>query len=835
MTLASRKLKPLAILLAFFLTLPAFVAGQLPLQEQQYRTSADLWLGLQRLRTLGTVLYVAAHPDDENTRLISWLTHQQHCRTAYMSLTRGDGGQNLIGEEIEEPLGVIRTQELLSARRIDRGEQYFSRAYDFGYSKTADETFRIWDREQTLEELVLLIRSLKPDLIITRFSTEPGGTHGHHTASAILAVEAYEAAADPKRFPDQLKTLKPWKAKRVVWNTSPFFFRERGGFKPEGFMSVDIGAYITAHGESVTEIAARSRSQHKSQGFGTVGERGETLEYFQHLAGQQAQKGLFEGVDMSWNRLPDGVALHRLAESIITEFNASAPEAIVPKLAQFYKRLETLEDSEWKRYKRAEVRALIAGCLGLYMHAAVSKPLYAPGDSVALNFEVIQRRGKPALLRRVSLPEFKADSAGTNPLRINFRALWNPKLVTPALPATQPFWLIQETREGMFVVEDKSNFCLPENLPTLTAQAELVVEGEPITWNFPVTYRQSDPVRGEVIAPAAIGYPVYLSMMEPVRIFSGANEQTLRVKVTAGQANVNAGVRLRLPQGWQAEPREHRVNLKISASDTILAFRVRPPAAQGSGQIVAEAQVGDRVYDRGKVVLDYDHIHRQTIFPIALTRAIRADVRTLVNEIGYIEGAGDQVDESLRQFGLEVITIKPSDITLENLKRYKAIVVGVRAYNTVKELAGLQPVLMAYVRQGGTLVVQYNTNRGLVTENFAPYTLKLTRDRVTDERAEMQLLDPSHSVFNKPNAIGASDFQGWVQERGLYFVGESAKEFTPLISCADPGEQPLKGSLMYARYGEGHFIYTGLSFFRQLPSGVPGAYKLFMNLISVGL
>ncbi len=809
------------------------LSAQLPLQEPQYRSAADLWLGLQRLRTVGTVLYVAAHPDDENTRLITWLTHQQYCRTAYHSLTRGDGGQNLIGKEIETQLGLIRTQELLSARRIDRGEQYFSRAYDFGYSKTSEETFRFWNREQVLEEMVLLIRSLRPDLIITRFSTEAGGTHGHHTASTLLALEAWEAAADPKRFPDQLKSLKPWRAKRVLWNTSPFFFRERGGFKADGYLSVDVGSYVTPYGESVPEISARSRSQHKSQGFGTVGERGEFLEYFQHLAGQQAQKNIFEGIDLSWNRLPDGVALQRLAEGLIAEFNPAAPENIVPKLVQFYKRLETLEDAEWKRYKQAEVRALIAGCLGLYVHAVTARSLYAPGDSIAVSCELIQRRGKGATFRRIGLPELKVDSAGSTPLRLNVRALWNPKLILPVLPASQPYWLVQPQQTGMFVVENKAQLCLPENQPALRCRLELNIEGENLAWEVPVQQRVSDPVRGEVRTPAAIGYPVYLSLSAPVRVFARPQEETVAVRVTAGQGGAEANVRLRLPQGWAASPRDHRIKLKRADWDTLLYFRVKPPAQPSRQILTAEAQIGDKVYDRGRVLLSYEHIDDQYVFPPAQQVLIRADLQTRVSRIGYLEGAGDQVADCLEQAGIEVERLNPQSLTLDQLRPFKAVLLGVRAYNTVKELTTLQSLLNQYVQQGGNLIVQYNTNRGLVTENLAPYKLKIGRDRVTDETAPMNLLDPAHPVLTRPNPIGPSDFEGWVQERGLYFASEWAKEFAPIFGCNDPGESELKGSLLVARYGQGHYVYTGLAFFRQLPAGVPGAYKLLFNLLSL--
>ena len=809
------------------------LAAQLPIQEPQYRSAADLWLGLQRLRTVGTVLYVAAHPDDENTRLITWLTHQQHCRTAYHSLTRGDGGQNLIGKEIETQLGIIRTQELMAARRIDRGEQYFSRAYDFGFSKTPDETFRIWNREEVLEEMVLLIRSLRPDLIITRFSTEASGTHGHHPASTLLALEAWEAAADPKRFPDQLKTLKTWRAKRVVWNTSPFFFREKGGFKAEGYLTVDVGSYITPYGESVPEISARSRSQHKSQGFGSVGERGEFQEYFQHLAGQQAQKGLFEGIDLSWSRLPDGVALQRLAEGLIAEFNPAAPENIVPKLVQFYKRLETLEDAEWKRYKQAEVRALIAGCLGLYVHAVTARSLYAPGDSIAVNCEVIQRRGKGAIFRRVALPELKADSSGSTPLRLNVRALWNPKLILPALPASQPFWLGQPQRTGMFVVENKSQLCLPENPPALRCRVELNIEGENMAWDLPVEQRVGDPVRGEVRMPVAVGYPVYLSLPAPVRVFPQAQDETVALRVTAGQGGASANVRLRLPQGWSATPRDHRIPLRRADWDTLVYFQVKPPAQADRQTLVAEAQIGDKVYDRGRVLLAHEHINDQYVFPLAQLTVIRADLQSRVPRIGYLDGAGDQVADCLEQAGIQVERLNPQSLTLEQLLPFKAVMLGVRAYNTVKELATLQPLLNEYVQRGGNLIVQYTTNRGLVTENLAPYKLKIGRDRVTDETARMNFLDSNHPALMRPNPIGPADFEGWVQERGLYFASEWAREFTPVLGCNDPGEAELKGGLLVARFGQGHYVYTGLAFFRQLPSGVPGAYKLLFNLLSL--
>ncbi len=750
------------------------------------QTSSELFHQFEGLKVLGSVLYVAAHPDDENTRLIAYLANQKHYRTGYLSLTRGSGGQNLVGPELGDQLGLIRTQELLAARRIDGGEQFFTRARDFGYSKSPEETLQVWDREQVLEDMVTVIRRFQPDILITRFSTEPGFTHGHHTASAVLALEAFRAAAEGPRG---------WQPRRVFWNLSPWYFRRRGlAFSPEQALTETVSVYSPWLGRSVSELAAASRTMHKSQGFGSAPSREKQQEYFRLLSGSETAS-LMEGVETSWSRLPGGEKVATLLDQ--TEFDLVAPHRNVPRLLEIRGAIESLPDSAWKGQKQADLERLIAGCLGLRLRASAPNSTVAPTQKVEIEVGVSLQA--PVEVRWQS-----------HSLEPNQEKTFTVTKTAPAEPS-HPHWLRGE-----------GDPTVAEQLP-MTYEVQLQVGDQSLTYEIPITFSEVDRVKGEVIQPVAIT-PAVSARVEPQLVVAPFG-QTVPVQVTVQRQHGNpqpVQVELQLPQGWSGLPAARRIG-----PDQVAHFDLTPPSQTGVGEL--------RVLIDGRpayttTLIDYPHIPRQVLHPPAGCRLTALELKKKGERIGYLEGAGDGVGQALASIGYKVEKIDPRSPA--DLSGYDAIVLGIRAYN-VDSGADRLP-LFDYVRQGGTLITQYNTTRGLRSETVAPFEVKLSRLRVTDEKAPVKLLQPDHPALTVPNAISEVDFQGWVQERGLYFPEQWDDQLVPLLESSDAGEEPLRGGLLVGRYGQGHFVYTGYSFFRQLPAGVPGAYRLLVNLVSLG-
>ncbi len=798
--------------------------------------AGELQLAINKLNVLGSVLYVAAHPDDENTRLISWLANNKLYNTGYISLTRGDGGQNLIGPEIWEQLGIIRTQELLQARRVDGGKQFFSRANDFGFSKHPDETFTIWDKEQVLADLVWTIRKFKPDVIITRFSLEPGATHGHHTASAILAREAFDAAADPNRFPEQLSYVSVWQARRILWNTSSFFYtRNDMQFDETGKLKIDVGDYSPLLGKSMTEIAAESRSMHKSQGFGSSGVRGTTYEYFEHLAGDKAENALLEKINTSWNRVEGGKAVGKLLEKAKKEFNPANPGASVPVLLKALSALNNLPDGYWKQTKLEDLKAVIKGCLGLHLEAITREFTITPGQTAVVSIEAVNRSAVPVILNKVTYSLTSLDTTLQTSLNNNQVLEYIAKITVPENTLiSQPYWLRTKGTKGMFTVENQELTGLPENPADAKVVFSLTVNGVPLEYSVPVMYKKTDPVDGEIYRPFEVIPPVLVRAADQVLVFADNKPRVIRAMVQAGQDNIAGNLQLTLPEGWRSEPATAPFKVQHKGEELTVLFKIFPPAKSSEGELGVVAEVDGKSFTKSIVAINYPHIPSQVVFPEATSKIVRLDLTKNGENIGYITGAGDEIPESLRQIGYNVNILAESEITADNLKRFDAIILGVRALNTNDRIKFYMPRLLEYVKTGGNVIVQYNTSHALVTEEIGPYTLKLSRDRVTVEEAEVRFLKPEHEVLNSPNKITKADFEGWVQERGLYFPSEWSSEYEAILSSNDPGETPKDGGLLVAKYGEGHFVYTGYSWFRQLPAGVPGAYRIFTNLISIG-
>lgn len=803
-------------------------------QAPKKLSSADILLSLKKLNVLGSVLYVAAHPDDENTRLISYFGNEELMNTGYLSVTRGDGGQNLIGTEIGPALGIIRTQELLEARKVDGGQQFFTRGKDFGFSKHPDETFTIWDKEKVLYDMVWVIRNFQPDIIITRFNTEPGTTHGHHTASAILANEAFEAAADKGKFPDQLKHVDVWQTKKLFWNTSSWFF-DKDKFDTTGLVTLDAGKYNPIIGKSYSEIAAESRTMHKSQGFGSSGARGSSKEYLKPLKGHNHNDDIFKGINASWSRVEGGAPIGNILMNAINNYDPAQPEKVVPQLLEANKLMADLPEGHWKQIKSKELQKVLEACLGLYIEVSAHDFSVTPGDSLLLKTEIINRSSATVELKKICYKTISEDSVTQFQLKNNEPLFLQKKIRTPEeLSYSHPYWLKEEGSLGMYQVDDLEVIGKPQNEPAMEVAFQLLVNNISIEVIRPVIYKRNDPVRGEQYRPFEIIPPATVNMKDGVIIFASNEPKKLSLVVKAGKANVKGLVSLDLPAGWKSEPGSIPVTIAQKNEEVVVEFKVFPAVKETSHEVLAKVEVDGETYTKSYYSISYDHIPNQIMLYEASSKVVKLDIKTNSKNIGYLMGAGDEVPLSLRQIGYNVTILNENDLSLAKLKAFDAVIIGIRAYNTVDKLRFVQPVLMEYVNQGGNMIVQYNTSGGLVMSEMGPYPFKLGRDRVTVEEAEVRFLKPNHPILNYPNKITSKDFENWVQERGLYFASEWDAKYEPIFSINDPGETPKEGSLLIGKYGKGNFIFTGLSFFRQLPAGVPGAYRLFANMISFG-
>lgn len=800
-------------------------------------TSNQIFEKIQKLNFLGSALYIAAHPDDENTRLIAYLANEQKARTAYLSLTRGDGGQNLIGPEMRELLGVIRTQELLAARNIDGGEQRFSRANDFGYSKHPDETLKIWDKEKVLADVVWAIRTFKPDVIINRFDHRtPGTTHGHHTTSAMLSVEAFDLAADPLQYKEQLKGTDTWQPNRLFFNTSWWFYGSREKFEKadkSNIAKVDVGVYYPLKGLSNNELASIASSQHLCQGFGRVTTRGSQEEYMEFLKGEKPkdQKDIFSGINTTWNRIEGGGEIGEILYNIENNFNFVDPSKHLKDLLLAYQKIKNLKNSHWKKIKEKEIEAIILSCSGMYLEANASSGSAVPNSDMDITFEVLNRSDISATLFSVEiLSQGKVIDKNLDLLpnkKVNFKET----ISIGALPYSDPYWLQNPWSLGMYTVENQNAIGNPESKNPINIAFTIRIENQMFSFVRPLVYKYSKRDKGEIFEPFEVLPAVTTHLTNKVMLFADNTLQEVTVDVRAGKKDVKGVLYLEVPIGWEVFPKEQSFSIEQKEDKVTLRFKVKPTEKESEGMVKAIAKVGGVRYDKELITINYAHIPKQSVLMPSESKVVRLDIKKEGVLIGYIHGSGDAVPESLRQIGYTVTEIKPADINATNLSRYDAIVLGIRAYNTKDVLQLKQKFLLEYVNNGGNLVVQYNTNRRVNVQ--APFSLQLSRDRVTDENAKVTFLAKDHRALQYPNKITSADFEGWVQERGLYFPNVWSKEYTPILSMQDSGETPKKGSLLIAQYGKGNYVYTGLSFFRELPAGVPGAYKLFANLLSL--
>ena len=803
----------------------------------QQLSSAEIFQKIKKLNVLGNVLYLAAHPDDENTRFISYCANEKMFNTGYLSLTRGSGGQNLIGTEIRDELGIIRTQELLSARKIDGGEQFFSRANDFGYSKNPKETLEIWDHQKILADVVWVIRKFRPDIIVCRFPTNGKGGHGHHTSSALLASEAFELSADSSKFKEHLKYVNTWKPKRVVINTGRWWNDNISDDDP-AVVSLDIGGYNKLLGTSYNELAALSRSMHKSQGFGSTGKRGEYLEYFEYLKGDSAKNNLFEGVDFSWKRAGENTlssqnitsSVHRLIDEIIRNYNGADPSQSIPRLIKVKELMVKIEDRFWREKKIKEVEDIILQCSGLFLEMTTLSSKKTAKDSVSFTLEIVNRSNLKMQLKSIACRDLKFYKKYEKTLKENHVLNLNNKTNIPkTIPISQPFWLLNSPSKGSYNFDSFSLIGNSENHPSAEFEITVEIGGQLINYKRPLIFKRNDPVKGEQTKNWIVCPKVTANINENIMIFSEQKKQSISVTLTAHTKDQTGAINIIKPEGWEViGPKEY--NLKEIDQQIELEYQISPQKKAKNGFLEFELNSQEAF---GFKTLNYDHIKQQTWFPKSKLQLSYLNLDIVPKKIGYLMGAGDLIPDYLKILNYDIELLSSDELTFNKLKNYDVIITGVRFFNVNESSSKIVPFLMEYTKQGGNVIVQYNTSYRLKTKDFSPYPIKISRDRVTQEDAPVTFLNSSHPVMNYPNKILKEDFDSWVQERGLYFPNGWSKEYETIFSWNDRGEKPKKGSLLITKYGKGYYTYTGISFFRQLPQGVSGAYKLLVNIISL--
>jgi len=808
-----------------FFSILFFLTGILAFAQQPSFDAAQIHKQIEKIGILNRVLYFAAHPDDENTRLIAYLSKGQNVETAYFSLTRGDGGQNLIGDEKGELLGIIRTQELLEARKIDGAQQFFSRAIDFGYSKNANETLKHWDKDSLLADAVLVIRRFKPDVVVTRFPPDERAGHGHHTVSAMIAELAFDAAADSNQFPESANKYGTWQVSKLYWNASTWWDKTIPDRANE-YTVVNIGAYDSQLGVSYSEISSHSRSCHQSQGFGMEIQRGNRFEYLKLIKGDSTQSDVLQNNFRTWNEVDGGKSIQKQWTKLLKNYSAITPENSIKELVSLYFSILEMPENPYQNQKSEDVKNLIAACGGLWMEFEAEKPLLVKGSKFEFTASAISQSNYPfQMIYHIGGAAYELPGALKNEYTTVKDTLAAPNKIS------NPYWLETKSSTDMFVVNDRKMISQPENNPVLTANFILATSKGNIIYERPLIYKWTDRVRGELYRPVAVVEPLSVAFDQKVSL-AADNQITVRVRANELAKNIN----VQLNWGNENQSFDELVSIdSLSEGQSFPVFFNVDSSISSSTEITATVwKKGSEKYKKSLIEIAYPHIQTQVVMPTAKMILIKDSIIVTRKNIGYIMGSGDEIPVALQELGCEVTLLNPETVALQELKNYDGVVVGIRAYNKIKAMKSLAPILNKYVFEGGFVMVQYNTNRGLITEELGPYPFKLSRIRVTEEDAQVVRLQRGHPILRTPNLITNADFDYWVQERGLYFASEWDEHYQPIIGWNDTGEDLAKGSLLVTNYGEGQFVYTGISFFRQLPAGVVGAYKLFANLMSYG-
>ncbi len=818
----------------YFLSVVLALSSLLAISQHPQRTlksSGELYLKLKKASKPVRVLYVAAHPDDENTRVIGWLENHRNVETAYFSFTRGDGGQNLIGTEKGPLLGVLRTQELLEARKIDGARQFFSHAIDFGYSKSAEETLEIWDKEQVLGDLVYIIRYFQPDVILTRFPGDRAAGHGHHEASALLAAEAFEFSGNPNKFPEQLKELEPWSPLRLVWNS--YSWRRDPKMLDEDVM-INVDAPVAELGFTTGEIASRARSMHKCQGFGRAWDRGEIKEYFKFLNGQPFSNDILENINPSWSRFNNGRAVDQAFSRLLQKFNYQSPWQSAGDIVATLKALKNMDKSARVLETIAELEKCLAAALQIHIEATTNQSNVVAGDSLDLELNMSSALKQALSLSSIEIqgnqtltPFFPFSSGISYEEKIRIRVPENTNI-------TSPYWLSNQASLGSYQFSNSKLLRLAENKAPLQAKFYMEYNGYNFSIETPIYRKNVAPDYGEQYFNLSVLDQVTLSFTQQLLISLNGEASYLEFTVKNNSDKAFSDVLdFTLPRGWTSDDHDIQINLEPKEAKD---FKIKlSPSEQALNDALKfywqDAQTPVLQLQR----VDYPHIMEQVIQTGASVQLSSVYVKTTNKLIGYIPGAGDEIPSALTMLGYRVDMLDQNTFNNADLSKYSCIVTGIRAYNTQDWLADKAEELWNYAENGGHLLVQYNTLNFLssIKAPIAPSNLKLGRSRVTKEEAEMRILQPKHPVLNSPNKIGTADFENWVQERGLYFAEEWSEDFTPIFSTNDPDEEPSEGALLVGDFGRGKITYCGISFFRQLPAGVPGAYRLFANLVEL--
>lgn len=817
-------------------TICVFIISDLSAEAPKRYNSSEIYKMIQKMNVLGNALYVAAHPDDENTRMITYLSKGELVNTAYLSLTRGDGGQNSIGPEQSELLGVIRTQELLSARRVDGGTQFFTRVMDFGYSKSADETLNIWNKDELLEDAIWIIRKFKPDVIITRFPSDRRAGHGQHEASAIIAEEAFDLAMDPNIYPGQLEFVDPWQPARIFMNTGRWW--NPNIQESDSVISLDIGEYDPLSGLSYSELGADSRSQHRSQAFGVTWRRGTSKEYLEFIKGEDLKPELFDGIDITWNRINRRDIASDVSE-ILDNYDFRSPAGSIPDLIKLRGKISELEDKFWKEKKLKELDDLIRACAGLYLEATSRKPYLSPEDIVNVTLEITNRSDVDISVVGLTSKALAYDTTMSTGLKNNAPLYINlSKQLKDGVRETSPYWLEKPVREFKYEIQDQNLKGLAQNPVSIEFEVKLKINKEHISYCIPVVYTWTDRMEGQQYEPLEIGPKLFVEITEGVFIFPDEKAKDINIKLDTRNQPAKGNLFVKLPEGWRTEPDKLTFDL-MPEETAFYHFKLFPTEESSHGYIQAFAEIEDKEYDRKLVSIEYEHFPKQSIYLPSVAEVVKLDIQKKGSRIAYIKGAGDEVGPSLEQIGYEVTYVDEGNIELIDFEDYEAIVFGIMAFNNHVYLGDYNNDFLKYMENGGNVIIQYNNIRiGTKSPILLPYPIEFSGRsasvRVSVEDAEVRILEPDHEILNTPNKISSNDFNGWVQERGLYFPVSWDEHYHAILSSNDPGEEALDGGLLVARYGKGHYIYTTYAWFRQLPAGVPGAYRIFANLISIG-
>ncbi|AZA88814.1 PIG-L family deacetylase [Chryseobacterium shandongense] len=809
-------------------------------QQVRPSKSSEIYRELKTLKHLPKVLYLAAHPDDENTGLLSWLINGQNVETGYLSLTRGDGGQNLLGTEQGAALGLIRTHELLEARKLDGAQQFFTRAIDFGFSKNTTDTFKQWEENSIIADVVWVIRTFRPDVIICRFPPTAAAGHGQHAASAVVAEKAFKLAGEKTAFPHQLKYVNVWQPKRILWNTFRF---GSVNTTAENQLKITVGQYDAQLGMGYGELAGLSRSLHKSQGAGTQSVAGVKTEYFSHVAGEPAKENLFDGISKTWTS-QGNADIDQSLDQIISNFNFNNPDLSLPALLALRKKVMALKDSDLKKDKIKSLDQIILSCAGFMGEVVTNRAEAVAGDQYSFRLNLISRAPNSVVLEKV---KWLNTSENFN------RKLSKDSLITiqhdiqiPADAAlTEPYWLSKSpTDAATFSVTNDTLIGLPEAESPLNVLVDVKIGSEKFQVKLPLSFKKLDPVKGDVVEALRIVPALELKFTQPLYMVK-ENEDlhlSLNVKVNSDQPFSNGKINLTYNGERLGGADVNSIKGKDLTFDYIIPKARLTSIKSNQLQLDASFVADGAIYNKKQVLIQYPHLPSLQYFAPASVNVMKGDIQANVKKVGYVQGAGDFIPEFLRIAGIQVDVLKDEDFygnlnesgnsNPNKLSQYDAIVLGVRTNNTEKNLGRWMPFLWSYVKAGGNLVMQYNTNQDTTVDQLGIYNFRIANKRVTEENAAVTFLNPNHKLLNFPNKITQDDFKGWVQERGAYFPDQWDAAYEPLFEMHDTGEEPLQGSTLYAKYGKGNFIYTPLAFFRQLPAGNVGAARLFLNFLS---